>query len=102
MSPKVIIYKILHNKEQSIEQGKEQSTEQGKEQSTVQGKEQSTKQGKEQSTNNTYVYGVGMLALLAIGVCVFVAYNTFPKKQANSRSTDQHEQKQPPKRRHML
>ena len=30
-------------------------------------------------SNYTYVYGVGMLAVLAIGVCVFFAYNTFPK-----------------------
>ena len=28
-------------------------------------------------SNDTYVYGVGMLAVLAIGVCVFFAYNTF-------------------------
>ena len=88
---------ILRSKEQSTEQGKEQSTEQDKEQSTVQGKAQSTVQ-----PNNTYVYVIGILAALAIGVCVFFAYNTFPKKQASDRSTDQHEQKQPPKRRHML
>ena len=30
------------------------------------------------TTNDTYVYGVGMLAVLAIGVCVFFAYNSFP------------------------
>ena len=63
--------------------------------------------------NDTYVYGVGMLAVLAIGVCVFFAYNSFPnnsfpynsfpynsfpknKKLANEK------QDQPPKRRHML
>ena len=28
-------------------------------------------------SNDTYVYGVGMLAVLAIGVCVFFTYNTF-------------------------
>ena len=48
-----------------------------------------------------------MLAVLAIGVCVFFAYNTSQaknKKQANDRPAAQHEQKQdqPPKRRHML
>ena len=35
--------------------------------------------------NDTYVYGVGILAVLAIGVCVFFVYNTFQpknKKQA--------------------
>ena len=70
-------------------------------------KEQSTQQSTQQSTvqsNDTYVYGVGILAVLAIGVCVFFTYNTFPKKQANDRPAAQHEQKkdQPPKRRHML
>ena len=59
------------------------------------------------TTNDTYVYGVGMLAVLAIGVCVFFAYNTLPKnkKQHSDRSTAQHERKKdqlPPKRRHTL
>ena len=31
-------------------------------------------------SNDNYVYGVGMLAVLAIGVCVFFAYNTFQSK----------------------
>ena len=38
--------------------------------------------------NDIYVYGVGMLAFLAIGVCVFFAYNTFQlenKKQTNKK-----------------
>ena len=55
-----------------------------KEQSTQQPTEQSTQQSTEQS-NDTYVYGVGILAVLAIGVCAFFAYNTFPKKQANEK-----------------
>ena len=43
-------------------------------------KEQSTVQPSVQS-DDTYVYGVAMLAVLAIGACVFSAYNTFqPKK----------------------
>ena len=41
-----------------------------KEQSTVQSTEQSSVQPIVQS-NNTYVYGVGMLAVPAIGVCLF-------------------------------
>ena len=41
-----------------------------KEQSTVQSTEQSSVQPIVQS-NNTYVFGVGMLAVLAIGVCLF-------------------------------
>ena len=78
--------------EQGTEQSPEQSTEQGKEQSTEQGKEQSTEQGKEQQSNDTYVNGVGILAVLTIGVCVFFAYNTFPKnkKQDKDCSTAQH------------
>ena len=48
-------------------------------------------------SNDTYVYGVGILAVLAIGVCVFFAYNTFqPKNLMNEKKY------QPPKRRHML
>ena len=79
-----------------ILRSKEQSTEQSTVQSTVQFTVQS---------NDTYVYGVGMLAVLAIGVCVFFAYSQAKnKKQDNDRSTAQHEQKkdQPPKRHHML
>ena len=46
---------------------------------------------------DTYVYGVGILGVFAIGICVFFAYNTFqPKKLINEK------QDQPPKRRHML
>ena len=30
--------------------------------------------------NDTYVYGIGILAVLAIGVCVFFVYNTFQPK----------------------
>ena len=88
---------ILRNREQSIEQQPVQSTVQQPVeplvQSTVQPSVQSTVQ-----SNDTYIYGVGVLAALAIGVCVFFAYNTFPKnkKQANEKDD------QPPKRHHML
>ena len=41
-------------------------------------------------SNDTYVYGVGMLAVLAIGVCVFFAYNTFqPKNKPVNEKQDQ-------------
>ena len=66
---------ILHNKEQSTEQSIEQSTVQ----SSVQ-------------SNGAYAYGVDMLAVLVIGVCVFFAYNTSQaknKKQTNEKK-DQH------------
>ena len=55
-------------------------------------------------SNDTYVYGIGMLVVLATGVCVFFTHQAKNKKQDNDCSTAQHEQKkdQPPKRRHML
>ena len=73
---------------------------------TLRNKEQSTEQPSVQS-NDTYIYGVGILEVLAISVCVFFTYNTFQpknKKLVNDRLAAQHEQKQdqPPKRRHML
>ena len=50
-------------------------------------KEQATVQATEQSTvrsivmpNGAYVYGIGILAVLVIGVCVFFTYNTFQPK----------------------
>ena len=46
-------------------------------------------------SNDSYVYGVGILAVLAIDVCVFFAYNT--SQAANKKQVDL-----PPKRRHML
>ena len=73
---------ILSNKEQSTEQSKEQSTEQSSLQSSVQSSVES---------NRVYVYGVGILFVLAIGVCVFFTYN---KKV--------HEEPIKLKRRHML
>ena len=45
-------------------------------------------------SNDNYVYGVGILAVLAIGVCIFFACNTFQPKNKK--------QDQPSKRRHML
>ena len=79
---------FMKKRKEEILRNKELSTEQQPVQSTVQPSVQSTVQ-----SNDTYVYGVGMLAALAIDVCVFFAYNTFPenKKQAN----EKHDQ--PPK-----
>ena len=37
-------------------------------------------------SNDTYVYGVGVIAALPIGACVFFGYNTFqPKKTVNEK-----------------
>ena len=69
---------ILCNKEQSTEQ------------STVHSPEQSTVQ-----SNDTYIYDVGILAVLTIGVCIFFTYN----KNAGQGI---HEQPIKPKRRYTL
>ena len=54
-------------------------------------------------SNNSYVYGIGVLVVLAIGACVLFTYNTSQaKKLINDRLIAQHEQKQPPKGRQML
>ena len=57
-------------------------------------KEQSTVQSTVQS-NNTYVYGVGVPAVLSIAISVFFTYN----KKAGQVI---HEKPIKPKRRHML
>ena len=62
---------ILRDKGQSSVQPTAQYTAQHAVQST----EQSTEKPSVQS-NGAYVYGVGILAVLAIGVCVFFAYKT--------------------------
>ena len=79
---------ILRNKEQSLQSSVQQPV-----QSTVQQPVQSTVQ-----SNGTYVYGVGILIILAISVCVFFAYNTSQAKKQNN----EEKQDQPPERSHML
>ena len=67
---------------------------------TLRSKEQSTEQPSVRSTvrsNDSYVYGVGILAVDAIDVCVFFAYNTSQAKKLVNEKQDQ-----PPKRSHML
>ena len=87
---KKIKKEILHNKEQSTEQSKEHSMEQSSAQSSAQSTEQSSVRPTAQS-NDTYVHGVGMLAVLAIGICVLFKY-----------SKKNHEEPIKPKGRHML
>ena len=89
---------LMKKRKEEILRNKEKSTVQSTEQSSVQSTVQSTVQPSVQS-NDTYVYGVGILVVLAIGVCVFFTYNTFQpknKKQINEKNN------QPLKRRHML
>ena len=50
-------------------------------------------------SNDTYVYGVGIRAVLVIGVCVFFTYNTFQPK--NNKIVSE-KQDQLPKRRRIL
>ena len=60
-----------------------------KEQSTV----QSTEQPSVQSTvHSNYVFSAGIIAVVAIVVCVFFAYNTFqPKKLINEKKDRQND-----------
>ena len=99
----------LMRKKEEILRSKKRSTEQLQNSPSVRSTEQSQNSPSVQSTehlqnslsvksNYTYVYGVGILAVLAFGVCVFFAYNTFPK---NKKPVNE-KQDQPPKRRHML
>ena len=49
--------------------------------------------------DNSYVYGVGILAVFAIGVCALFAFNTF---QPKNKKLINGKQDQPPIRRHLL
>ena len=97
---------ILRNKEQSKELQNSpsvQSKEQLQNSLSVQDKEQPSVQSTVQITvqsNNIYVYGVGIIAVLAISVCVFFTYNASQSK--NKKTVHGEKQGQPPKRRHML
>ena len=77
---------LMKKRKEEILRSKEQSTEQP----TVQSTEQHSVQ-----SNGAYIYGVGILAVLAIGVCVLFTYN----KKAGQVI---HEERIKPKRRHML
>ena len=81
---------ILRNKEQSTEQSTEQSSAQSSVRSTVQSTEQPSVQ-----SNDSYVYGIGILPVLAIGVCILFTYNMKAGRAI-------HEESIKPKRRHML
>ena len=91
---------LMKKRKEEILRSKEQPTEQSIEQSTVQPTEQSAVQSTAQSTvqsNNTYVFDVGILAVLANGVCVFFTYNSFPKNKKLVNDKKNH----PPKQRQM-
>ena len=85
---------ILCNKEQSTVQSTErssvQSTEQPSVQSTVQSRENPSVHSTVQS-NDTFIYGVGMLAVLAIGVYAFFSYNTFSLKKSSMEKRINHQ-----------
>ena len=86
----------LMKKRKEEMRNKEQSTEQSTVQPSVQPSVQSSVQSAVQSN---YVYGVGILAVLAICVCVFFAYNA---SQAKNKKLVNEKQNQPPKPRHLL
>ena len=83
---------ILHSKEQSTEEQPVQSSVKSTAQPTVQSTVQPTVR-----LNDIYVYGVGMLAVLVISVCVIFAYDNSQAKN-NKKTTDEEKQDQPPKR----
>ena len=100
---------ILHNKEQSTEQQPVQQPVQPSVQQPVHLPVQSSVQQLVQHpvqfsvqqpaqftvwSNDTYVYGTGMLAVLAIGVFIFFAYNA---SQAKNKKLVNEKQDQPPK-----
>ena len=85
---------LVKKRKEEILCSKEQYTEQSTVQSTVQSIVRSTEQPLVQS-NDTFVFGVGILAVLVIGVCVLFTYN----KKAGQVI---HEEPIKPKRRHML
>ena len=76
----------MKKRKEEILCSKEQPTEQSTVQSTVQ-------------SNGAYVYGIGILAVLAIGICVFFTYNIF---QPKNKKLVNEKKDQPPKRHHML
>ena len=73
---------LMKKRKEEILRSKEQSPVQPTEQSSVQSTVQSTVQSSAQS-NDTYVYGVGLLAVLAIDVCVFFLHITLSLKIKN-------------------
>ena len=87
---------LMKKRKGEILRSKEQCSVQSTEQSSVQPTEKPSAQSTVQSSD-TYIYGAGILAVLAIGACVFFAYNTFqPKKLINEKKDQQ------PKRCHTL
>ena len=77
---------LMKNRKEQILHNKEQPTVQSTEQFTVQSTEHPSVQSTEQPSvvsNGAYVHGVGILAALFIGVCVFFTYNTFQPKIKN-------------------
>ena len=85
---------ILCNKEQSTVQSTERSSVQSTEQPSVQSTVQSTENPSVHSTvqsNDTFIYGVGMLAVLAIGVYAFFSYNTFSLKKSSMEKRINHQ-----------
>ena len=80
MSPKAI--SLLHSCKK--EKKRFCVTKQSTVQSTVQSKKQSTVQTAIQ-LNDTYIYGVGILAVLAIRVCLFL-HITLPRLQIKNKS----------------
>ena len=69
---------LMKKRKEEILRDKEQSTVQSTEQPTVHSTVQSTEQPSVQpslQSNGAHIYGIGTVAVVAIGACVFFAYN---------------------------
>ena len=82
---------------------RKEETLRDKEQSTVQPSVQSTVQSTVQPSvqpNGAHIYSVGIVAILAMGACVFFAYNK--KSAANKEKANEEQPMKPPKRCNMI
>ena len=88
----------MRNKEQSTEQLQNNPSVRSQNSPSVQSTEQLPNSLSVKS-NDTCIYSIGILVVLAVGVCIFFGYNTFFK---NKKTNNEEKQDQAPKRRHIL
>ena len=88
---------LMKKKKEEILRDEEQSTVKP----TVQSIEQPSVEPSVQS-NGAYIYGVGIVAVLVVCVCVFFAYNKKSSQAANKEQANDEQPIKPLKRRNML
>ena len=94
---------LMKKRKEETLRDKEQSNVQPTGQSSVQSTEQPSVQLSVQSYG-AYIYGVGIVAVLTIGVCVCFTYNKKSSQAVNKEQVKEEQQQtiKPPKRRNML